>query len=88
MTHAASFADQLVIFGDDSDGSVDLGGFALDGQVIVILQCSGDVQRGFQQLDVFVQRAKEGLCPACNLYDASHVGFGRPVLGVLPTDAG
>ena len=54
IAHAAPFFDQLVVFGDDSDGSVDLGGLAFDGQVAVILQMRGDAQRGFQQFDVFV----------------------------------
>ncbi len=58
MIHAASFADQLVIFRDDSDGSIDLGSLAFNGKVMVILQMRGNVQSGFQQFDVFVQRAK------------------------------
>ena len=76
MVHAAAFADQLVVFVDEADGAIDLRGFAFDGKV-VILQLSGDVQRGFQQFEVFVQGAKQGFYPAGNLYSASHGRFGR-----------
>jgi hypothetical protein len=43
---------------------------------------------GFQQFDVFVQRAKKGLQPACNLNGASHEGFGGSGFKILPTDEG
>ena len=86
MIHAASLADELVVFRDDSDGSIHLGSLAFDGEVMAILQFGGNVKRGFQQFDVFIQRAKEGLYPACNLYGASHEGFGRSDFRILPTD--
>jgi hypothetical protein len=45
------------------------------------------VQSGFQQFDVFIERAKKGFYPASNLYGASHGRFGGPGCKLLPTDA-
>src|SRR4029077_3271167 len=86
VAHAAPFLNQLVIFRNDSDGSINLATLAFDGQVMIILQVSGDLQRGFQQFDVLVQSAKKGFYRACNLYAASHGRFGRSSFRVPPTD--
>ena len=84
MTYAASLADELVIFVDQPDSAIDLRSFALDGKVPIV-QLSGDVQRGFQQFDVFVKGAKQGFNPASNLYGASHERFGQMFANLLPS---
>jgi hypothetical protein len=45
---------------------------------MIVVQLRGDVQRGFQQFDVFVKNSKQGFDPASNLYSASHGKIGQP----------
>ena len=57
MAHAASLADQLIVFIDQAGSAVDLRGFPFNGD-LAIVQLSGHVQRGFQQFEVLIERAE------------------------------
>ena len=54
----AAIADALVIFAQDLGGAFDLRGRAFNFE-IVITEMRGDVQRGLEKLQVFVEGAEQ-----------------------------
>jgi hypothetical protein len=71
VVHRAAGADQAIVFIEDAHGALDLRGIAFD-QKAVVVDLRRDLEGGFQQFQIFVERAEKGLNTAGDFYGVTH----------------